>query len=63
MEWSEDQNLALVQEVLITKPYRFKARTTERGKAWQQIADNLKSHQTLKFPSKIFGGFLGKLES
>ena len=50
MEWSEDQNLALVQEVLITKPYRLKARTTERGKAWQQIADNLKSHQTLKFP-------------
>ena len=36
MEWSED--LALVREVLITEPYRFKARTTERGKIWQQIA-------------------------
>ena len=24
MEWSEDQNLALVREVLITEPYRFR---------------------------------------
>ena len=57
MEWSEDQNLALVREVLITEPYRFKARTTERGKVWQQIADNPNSDHTLKFPSKKFGGF------
>ena len=40
MEWSEDQNLALVREVLITEPYRLKAKTTERGKVLQQIADN-----------------------
>ena len=56
MEWSEDQNLALVREVLITEPYRFKARsrTTESEKVWQQIADNLNSDHTLKFPSKKF---------
>ena len=51
--WSgqnQDQNLALVREVLLTEPYRFKARsrTTESEKVWQQIADNL------KFPSKKF---------
>ena len=63
MEWSEDQNLALVREVLTTEPYRFKARTTERGKVWQQIADNLNPDQTLKFPLKKFGVFLEKLES
>ena len=57
MEWSEDQNLALVREVLTTEPYRFKARITERGKVWQQIADNLNPDQTLKFPSKKFGVF------
>ena len=57
MEWSEDQNLALVREVLTTEPYRFKARTTERGKVWQQIADNLNPDQTLKFPLKKFGVF------
>ena len=48
MEWSEDQNLALVREVLITEPYRFKARTTER---------ELRADYTLKFPSKKFGSF------
>ena len=55
MERSEDQNLALVREVLITEPYRFKgrSRTTETEKVWQQIADNLNSNHTLKFPSKI----------
>ena len=56
MERSEDQNLALVREVLITEPYRFKARsrTTESENVWQQIADNLNSDHTLKFPSKKF---------
>ena len=60
MEWSEDQNLTLVREVLIREPYRFKERTTERGKVWQQIADNLNSDHTLKFPLKKFGFFFFK---
>ena len=65
MELSEDQNLALEREVLITEPYRFKARsgTTESEKVLQQIADNLNSDHTLKCPSKKFGFFLEKLES
>ena len=42
MEWSED---------------RFKARTTERGKVWQQIADNLNSDHTLQFPRRNWGFF------
>jgi len=41
MEWSKDQNLAFVREVLRTESYRLNARTTERGKVLQQIADNL----------------------
>ena len=58
MERPEDHNLALVREVLITEPCinRFKVIITERGKVWQQIADNLNSDHTLKFPSKKFGG-------
>ena len=61
MERSEDQNLALVRELLITEPYRFKARsrTTESEKVWQQIADNLNSDHTLKFPLKKFFFFRG----
>ena len=57
MEGSEDRNLALVWEVLMTEPYHFKARTMEREKVWQQIADNLNSDRALKFPSKKLGGF------
>ena len=62
MERSEDQNLALVRELLITEPYRFKARsrTTESENVWQQIADNLNSDHTLKFPSKKFFFFSNK---
>ena len=57
MEWSEDPNLALVRDVLITEPYRFKVRTTERGTVWQQIAENRNSDHTIKFPSKKVGSF------
>ena len=64
MEWSEDQNLALVREVIITEPYRFKARTTERGKVWQQIADikpELRSYPLVSLEE--IWVFLEKLES
>ena len=44
MEWSENQNLASIREVLITEVYHFEAR---RGKVWQQIADNLNSDHNL----------------
>ncbi|XP_022778837.1 uncharacterized protein LOC111320437 [Stylophora pistillata] len=30
-------------------PYRHKARTVERGKVWQKVADNLNSQAILKF--------------
>ena len=52
MEWS-------VGVVLITEPYRFKARTTERGKVWQQTADNLKYAPIIpsSFPRRNSGVF------
>ena len=60
MKRSENQNVALVREVLITEPYCFKARsrTTDSENVWQQIADNLNSDHALKFPSKKFFFFL-----
>ena len=64
MEWSEDQNLALVREVIIIEPYPFKARTTERGKVWQQIADikpELRSYPLVSLEEICF--FSEKLES
>ena len=59
MERSEDQNLALVREVLITEPYCFKARTKARGKVWQQIADNLNYTPIIpsSFPRRNSGVF------
>ena len=62
MEWSEDQNLALVREILITEPYRFKARTTERGKVWQQIADNPSRRSYRQVSLEEIREFLEKLE-
>ena len=59
MEWSEDQNLALVREVPITEPYRFKARTTERRNVWQEIANNLNYAPIIpsRFPRRNSGVF------
>ena len=49
MEWSKNHDIALAREVLLLEPYRHKARTVERGKVWQTIADNLNSHAMLRF--------------
>ena len=49
MEWTNNHDLALAREVLLLEPFRLKARTVERGKVWQTIADNLNSHATLRF--------------
>ena len=49
MEWTNNHDIALAREVLLLEPYRYKARTVERGKVWQKIVDNLKSHAVLRF--------------
>ena len=49
MEWSKNHDIALAREVLLLEPYRHKARTVERGKVWQTIADNLNSHAMFRF--------------
>ena len=56
--WSGPKiKITVVREVLITEPYRFKARTTERGNVWQQIADNPNSDHTPSFPRRNSGDF------
>ena len=49
MEWTNNHDIALAREVLLLELYRHKARTVERGKVWQKIADNLNSHALLRF--------------
>lgn len=55
MEWTNNHDIALSRKVLLLEPYRHKARTVERGKVWQKIADNLNSHSILRFlvPKKL----------
>ena len=49
MEWTNNHDIALAREVLLLELYRHKARTVERGKVWQKIADNLNLHAVLRF--------------
>ena len=47
MEWTEDHDIQLVKEVLVSEPYRFKpravqarlpaVRTVKRAKIWQYV--------------------------
>ena len=47
--WNNDHDIAMCQEVLVEEPYRFKMRSTERGQAWESIAENLNAMPSLKF--------------
>lgn len=49
MDWSENHNILLAREVLVSEPFRFKPRTVERGKVWQEITDRLNSSKVHKF--------------
>lgn len=37
-------NVVLCREVEYVNPFKFKERTKERGKAWEEAASNLKKH-------------------
>ena len=41
MEWTDAHDILLAREVLVGEPFRFKPRTVERGKVWQEIANRL----------------------
>ena len=47
--WNNDHDIAMYREVLVEEPYRFKIRSTERGQAWESIAENLNAVPSLKF--------------
>ena len=49
MEWKEEHDLLLCREILVSQPFKFKERTVERGKIWDEIANRLNNCQTLKF--------------
>ena len=49
MVWSDDKDEILCREILLFEPYKFKVRSHQRGNAWQAIADNLNSLETMDF--------------
>ena len=49
MEWKEDHDILLCREILVSQPFKFKERTVERGKIWDEIVNRLNNCQTLKF--------------
>ena len=34
MEWKEEHDVLLCHEILVSQPFKFKERTVERGKMW-----------------------------
>ena len=49
MEWTEKHDIYLAREVLLSEPFRFRARTVERGKIWEEIANRLNEATTIHF--------------
>ena len=49
MEWTEEHYIQLAREVLLSEPFRFKPRTVERGKVWQEIANRLNENRLIHF--------------
>ena len=48
MEWKEEHDVLLCREILVFQPFKFKERTVERGKIWEEIANRLSNCHTLK---------------
>jgi hypothetical protein len=49
MEWTEQRDVYLAREVLVSEPFRLRPRTVERGKVWQEIANRLNNVTNIRF--------------
>ena len=49
MEWTEEHDIQLAREVLLSEPFRFKPRTVEHRKVWQEIANRLNENRLIHF--------------
>ena len=48
-QFSEEHDVMLCREVIVAQPYKFKPRSPERGKAWDDIASTLNAIQRPSF--------------
>ena len=49
MEWSEQKDVLLCREVLLSEPYKAKDRTTQRAQLWETVEDHLNTIGSPKF--------------
>ena len=40
IDWKEEHDVLLCREILASQPFKFRARTVEGGKIWDEIAAN-----------------------
>ena len=41
MEWTEEHDNCLCQEILVLEPFKYKKGSISRGQIWEKIANNL----------------------
>ena len=51
MEWKQECDLLLLQEIVVSEPFKFKSSTRERGKVWEEITHRLNELNTTIFIS------------
>ena len=49
MEWTEEHDIQLARELLLSEPFRFKPRSVERGKVWQEVTNRLNENRLIHF--------------
>ena len=49
MEWTEEHDNCLCQEILVVEPFKYKKGSTSRGQIWEKIANNLNSLELPRF--------------
>ena len=52
MAWNDQKDELLCREILLFEPYKFKARTREKGNSWKAMADNLNSIDGFKVDAR-----------
>ena len=49
MEWTEDHDLCLSQEIISLEPFKARKGSIARGNIWDQIANNLNSLEIRRY--------------
>ena len=45
MEWKQEYDLLLLQEIAVSEPFKFKSSTRERGKVCKEITERLNENE------------------